>query len=53
MKIDTKIIIALLELLSEGKSVNKHSICKRASIHRFSLDRLIRKNNQIVDCEVL
>ena len=53
MKNDLKIIIALLDLLSEGKAVNKHSICKRADLHRFTLDRRIRKNNQFIDVEII
>ena len=53
MKIDSKIIIALLDLLAEGKAVNKHSLCKRASIHRYSLDRLIYKHILFTDAEAL
>lgn len=53
MKIDQKIIAALLELLSEGAHVNKHSLCKRAKIHRYSLDYRINKHNTFIDVEVV
>lgn len=53
MKIDQKLIYALLDLLSEGKPVNKHSLCKRMSLSRCSLDYRIRKHNKFIDVEVL
>lgn len=53
MKIDKKIIAALLELLSEGVNVNKHSLCRRAKIHRYSLDYRINKYNSFIDVEVV
>ncbi|MDP3466015.1 MAG: hypothetical protein Q8R86_09635 [Sulfuricurvum sp.] len=52
MKIDQKILNTLLDLLDENKPINKHSLCRRASVHRFSLDRLIRKHKQIIDTEI-
>lgn len=56
MKIDQKLIMALLELLYEKKPVNKHSLCQRAGIHRYSLDYRIEKHVkefQIIDAEIV
>lgn len=43
MKNDDVIYRALLSMLDEGVPVNKHSLCKRAGIHRYSLDYRIKK----------
>jgi hypothetical protein len=53
MKIDEKLIEALLDLLDEGANINKHSLSKRAKVFRMQLDRRIAKHKSFIDVEVV
>lgn len=53
MTLDTKLLIALLDLLSEGKPVNKNSLCVRSGVNRGSLHYRLQKHKSFIDVEVL
>ena len=53
MKIDQKLINALLSMLDKKIPVNKHSLCVHAGIHRYSLDYRINKEKEFIDVEVI
>lgn len=53
MRVDQKILDALIGLLSDGKPVNIHSLSCRAGIDRQSIYYRINKSKKFFSCEVL
>lgn len=53
MKNKEKLLFALFDLLSEGKDVNKHSLSKSSGVHRWQIERILKKHNEFIDVEVI
>jgi hypothetical protein len=53
MKNRQKLFEALLDLLHDRQDVNKHSICKRSGVHRWQLERIIKKHKSYIDVEIV
>lgn len=53
MKLDQKLINALLDLLSDGKPINVNSLSVRMGVNRSSIYHRIKTHKSFIDVEIV